>query len=106
MQKVKHRVKCFDSEILVVEKTEAKYELSIQSLLNPLGFGIPLETFTNEDDAISASQYFCHMYTIAKEKGYYLQNNSFNKPDKESITVQWVIHNKFTEDEWSTILAG
>ncbi|ANE48100.1 hypothetical protein SY83_19445 [Paenibacillus swuensis] len=105
MQKIKHRVKCFDSEILVVHKNEA-YELSIQSLLNPLGFGSALETFLDEDDAVSAAQYFCHMYTIAKEKGYYLQNNSFTKPDKESYAANWVIEKKFSEDEWSTILAG
>jgi hypothetical protein len=101
----KFSVRCFDSDVLVVEKNMS-YELRIQSKLNPLGQGNPLESFQSEEDAIEAAHYFCGIYTIAKEKGYYLQNNAFHKPDKQKLDVSWVIHKRFTSDEWQQVLAG
>lgn len=85
---IKHRIKCFDSEILVCAKEDASYELTIQALSNPLGFGKTLHAFPTEELAVEAADSFCRMYAAARERGYYLKEGYFAKPDRVSIDIK------------------
>ncbi|WNQ10528.1 hypothetical protein MJA45_23370 [Paenibacillus aurantius] len=87
---IKHRIKCFDSELLVCETGQNNYELTIQASSNPLGFGNSLESFDNEEKAVSAAEHFCKVYTLARERGYYLKDKKFAKADKEMIEISSV----------------
>ncbi|WP_159888580.1 hypothetical protein [Paenibacillus puerhi] len=100
---VKHLIKCHGSEILVREE-DGSYILSIQSSTNPLGFGSPLETFAEKEEAIQAADKFCNLLTAAKERGYYLENGYFVKPDKEKLSVKQCLQRELGEDGWITEL--
>jgi hypothetical protein len=93
---VKHKLKCFDSEILVVSENDAdSFQVNIQSTANPLGFGNTIDTYDTEQKAIEAAAHFCQAYTIAREKGYYLEDKHFTKGGKEErIPVNEIIHSK------------
>lgn len=84
---IKHRIPCFDSELLVREIGEAAYELAIQSSSNPLGFGNALHVFTRLEDAAAAAERFCRLYTAARGQGYYLKEHTFIKPGREGIDI-------------------
>jgi hypothetical protein len=92
---VKHSIKCFDSEILVCEKGADSFQVNIQTAANPLGFGKTIETYDNVDKAIEAAGNFCQVYTIAREKGYYLQDAFFTKgSENDRIPVNEIIHSE------------
>ncbi|MGG2196943.1 hypothetical protein [Paenibacillus validus] len=97
---VKHRIKCDGSEVMVREE-EGSYILSIQASSNPLGFGSLLEAFPNQDEAVRAAEKFCMMLAVAKERGYYLENGYFVKPEKERIPVNVCLQqDELTEESW------
>ncbi|WP_234340179.1 hypothetical protein [Gorillibacterium timonense] len=102
---IKHRIKCFDSELLVRESGEASYELTIQSSSNPLGFGNALHTFKSCDEAVRAAEHFCGLYTAAREKGYYLREKSFIKPDREKIEVSSLLLTGMAVEEFAATLS-
>ncbi|MCZ8519696.1 MULTISPECIES: hypothetical protein [Paenibacillus] len=97
---VKHSIKCSGSEVLVRETPEKQYILAIQSTTNPLGFGNVLETFTDKEEAIRSAELFCRSLSAAKERGYYLENGHFVKPERERIPVAACFHEGQTEEGW------
>ncbi|WP_426449766.1 hypothetical protein ACP26L_32645 [Paenibacillus sp. S-38] len=97
---VKHSIKCSGSEILVRETPDKQYILAIQSATNPLGFGNVLETFADKDEAIRSAELFCRSLAAAKERGYYLENGYFVKPQREKIPVATSFHAGQTEEGW------
>ncbi|SDE07728.1 hypothetical protein SAMN02799630_04637 [Paenibacillus sp. UNCCL117] len=96
---VKHLIKCHGSEVLVRE-ADGSYILSIQSSTNPLGFGSTLETFSDKEEAIQAAEKFCTLLSAAKERGYYLENGYFAKPDKEKLSVKQCLKKELDENGW------
>ncbi|WP_341418060.1 hypothetical protein [Paenibacillus filicis] len=96
---VKHLIKCHGSEVLVREE-DGSYILSIQATTNPLGFGSPLETFSEKEAAIAAAEKFCGLLTAAKERGYYLESGYFVKPDKEKLSVKLCLQQELDENGW------
>ncbi|WP_155987969.1 hypothetical protein [Gorillibacterium massiliense] len=84
---IKHRIECFDSDILVCATSDTSFDLTIQAKSNPLGTGNALERYATEEEAIRAANNFCKMYTAAREKGYYFKERFFAKPNKERIDI-------------------
>lgn len=85
---IKHRIKCFDSELLVRVAGESRYELTIQASSNPLGLGNVLSSFESQEAAEQAAERFCTLFSAAREKGYYLKEKQLTKPDREAIEVE------------------
>lgn len=102
---IKHRIKCFDSELLVRENGKTSYELAIQSSSNPLGFGNTLHTFKSLEEGLEAAERFCKLYTAAREKGYYLKEKSFTKPDREKIEVSSLFLTGMAVEEFAAHLS-
>jgi hypothetical protein len=96
---VKHSIKCHGSEVLVRE-ADGKYHLTIQASSNPLGFGNILKTFTDQELAIQVAAQFCRMLSAAKERGYYLDNDHFVKPEREKVPVSVCLRQDQTEELW------
>jgi hypothetical protein len=96
---VQHLIKCHGCEVLVREQDGA-YILSIQATTNPLGFGRPLETFSEKEAAIAAAEKFCALLTAAKERGYYLESGDFVKPDKARLSVKECLQKELDENGW------
>jgi len=103
---IKHRVPCFDSEVIVKEIGEdgQAFQLSIQSTSNPLGIGNILGSYSNEEEAIGYSNQFCTFYTVAREKGYYLKDTSFVKPEQPDIPVSVVLSEAKDEQQLKQLL--
>jgi hypothetical protein len=91
---IRHSITCDGSEVLVHEVDPGSYQVNIQSNVNPLGKGNVLETFSRLEEAIVAAENFCKLHATAKEKGYYLENGHFVKPDRPKIHVGKLLQDK------------
>lgn len=101
---VKHKIKCHGSEVLVREAEAGKYQLSIQAMTNPLGFGNVLETFTDADTAIKAAELFCNLLLELKEDGYHLENDHFVKEGRDHIPVAECLRERMSEEGWKELM--
>lgn len=102
---IKHRIPCFDSEILVVECTgEGAYQVSIQSSKNPLSTGNQVGKYPSEEQAVQKSGQFCSFYKAAREKGYYLKADSFVKPDYDDIPVSLLMEARLNADDFHALI--
>lgn len=103
---IKHRISCFDSEIIVkqIDEDGQAFQLSIQSGTNPLGLGNKLASYSNEAEAIRKSSQFCSFYTIAKEQGYYLKEQAFVKPEHEDIPVSTILSEDKDEQQLKQLI--
>ncbi|UUZ81552.1 hypothetical protein LJK88_44175 [Paenibacillus sp. P26] len=97
---VKHSIKCQGSEILVRETEEGQYHVAIQASNNPLGYGNVLETFADQEKAIRAAEQFCKQLAAAKERGYYLEEGHFVKPEREKIPVAAGLKEEMEVEQW------
>lgn len=97
---VKHSIKCQGSEILVRVADDGNFHLAIQATSNPLGYGNVLETFSDVAEAIRAAEQFCKMLTAAKERGYYLEEGNFVKPEKAKIPATAGLKENIGVEEW------
>jgi hypothetical protein len=95
----RHRIDFFDTEIIVYAKDDTSFQVSINSTKTPLGLGNVLETYSSEQTAIQAAERFFQIYSVAKENGYYLQNDYFTKPDKEKIRVTLIINSDYSAEQ-------
>ncbi|RKN71258.1 hypothetical protein [Paenibacillus ginsengarvi] len=102
---IKHQIRCSGSDVLVCEDGRS-YQLTIQALTNPLGFGQALGTFDTLEEAIEGAEHFCLVYRIAKEHGYYLKNDELVRHEGKPIAVQWLLERRFTEQEWCELIAS
>ncbi|PYI50673.1 hypothetical protein [Paenibacillus flagellatus] len=100
---IKHRIRCFDSEVLVCAADRA-YNVNIQTTSNPLGFGRTLAAFETLESAVEAAEHFCLAYRIAKEHGYYLKDNELVRHEREPIAVRWVMERRWSGEEWIEVL--
>ncbi|WP_213526080.1 hypothetical protein [Paenibacillus sp. J31TS4] len=91
----KQRIPCFDSEVLVNDVGGGTYELAIQAGTNPLGKGNRLEAFPTLEQALQAAEQFCQLYAVARERGYYLKENAFVKPDRASVPIKECLTERF-----------
>jgi len=103
---VKHRIPCFDAEILVKVSggEEAVYQVTIQSAQNPLGSGNPLGGFSTMEEAIGRAERFCSFYSAARESGYYLRSDMFVKPDRADISVASVMDGSMTPERLKSLI--
>lgn len=97
---VKHSIKCQGSEILVRETGEGMYDLAIQAMSNPLGYGNVLESFPDMEQAIRAADQFCKMLTAAQKQGYYLEEGHFVKPERERIPAKEGLREEVEVEAW------
>ena len=100
------RIPCFDSEIIVKRSAEQEgsFAVSIQGTANPLAFGNELATFPTEEQAADQARHFCAFYAKARERGYYLKDHAFVKPDFEDIDVSVVFQSDLTEEQKVALL--
>ena len=101
---IKHRIKCFDSDILVYAMSDTSFDLAIQAQSNPFGLGNALKRFATEEAAVRAADHFCKMYAAAREKGYYFKEQSFAKPNKEKIEISVYLGSELLMDQFITQL--
>jgi hypothetical protein len=101
---IRHRITCDGSEVLVRESDPNTYQVSIQAKVNPLGQGNVLETFPRLEEAIVAAEHFCKLHAAAKEKGYYLENGHFVKPDHPKIHVGQLLQERKHPDQLTALL--
>lgn len=102
---VKHRIRCFESDVLVCEDGRS-FLITIQAKTNPLGFGRTLGTFESAERAVEAAEHFCLAYRIAREHGYYLKENELVRHEREPIAVSWVLEQRMSEREWDERMRG
>ncbi|MBO9607909.1 MAG: hypothetical protein J7639_18250 [Paenibacillaceae bacterium] len=103
---VKYAVNCFDSEVYVYQEDPSTFHVNIQSFSRPLGQGNKLETFGTEWQAIEAAKRFCQMYAAAKEKGYYLKERHFIKPERETIPIRPMLASGVTVDDFVVLISN
>jgi hypothetical protein len=103
---IRHRINFFDTEILVHKKDDQSYQVSIVSASTPLAAGNVLETYLLEQTAKEAAERFSRVYSIAKENGYYLVENSFTKPDKHKIPVHELINSNASTEHIAAQFKG
>jgi hypothetical protein len=101
---IRHKITCDSSEVLVREADPNSYQVSIQALVNPLGKGNVLETFPRLEEAIVAAENFCKLHSIAREKGYYLENGHFVKPDRPKIHVGQLLNERKDPEKLAELL--
>ncbi|WP_240421891.1 hypothetical protein [Paenibacillus periandrae] len=101
---IKHSITCEGSDVLVHETESNSYQVSIQSKSNPLGKGNVLETFTRLEEAIVAAEHFCKLHAAAKEKGYYLENGHFVKPDRPKLHVGQLLNERKEPEQFLQLL--
>ncbi|GAA4868910.1 hypothetical protein GCM10023310_55750 [Paenibacillus vulneris] len=101
---VKHSIPCGGNEVSVRQTDSDKFQVTIQSQVNPLGTGNVLETFSNLDDAIQAAELFCKLHAAAKELGYHLEDGHFVKPDRPKLHVGMLLHEQTMPDELVLLL--
>ncbi|CAG7652063.1 hypothetical protein ACFQI7_19335 [Paenibacillus allorhizosphaerae] len=82
-----HSIPCDGSEVSVRITPDRTYQVNIQTLVNPLGTGKVLETFSEAEEAVQAAELFCELHKSAKELGYHLEEGFFVKADQPSYHV-------------------
>ncbi|WP_028549950.1 hypothetical protein [Paenibacillus sp. UNC451MF] len=101
---VKHSIPCGGNEVTVRQLDMDKYQVTIQSQVNPLGTGNVLETFSGLDEAIQAADLFCKLHAAAKEMGYHLEDGHFVKPDRPKLHVGMLLQEQTMPDELIVLL--
>lgn len=102
---VKHRIRCFESDVLVCEDGSL-FNINIQARSNPLGFGRTLGAFEALEQAVEAAEHFCLAYRVAMKHGYYLKGDKLIRHEREPIAVEWVLQRCLSEQEWCDLLTS
>lgn len=97
---VKHRIPFGDCDILVDQKGEQTFHVTIQARTNPLSKGNLLKICDEEEAAVQAAELFFKVYTKAKENGYYLQEQQLIKPNRDPIPITRFFDGTLHDHDW------
>ncbi|RUS47792.1 hypothetical protein [Cohnella sp. AR92] len=100
---VRYELRCFECDILV-RQNEDSYQVSIQSLSNPLGRGNPIADYGTESEAVAAADRFCQLYSLAREHDYFLQGSYFRRGEHSSFSVIQLLESRTSPEELLKLL--